>query len=77
MRNGNDDRTGLILALCGIIPVVWLALLTAPYVGGGIVEIVGNLSVAMGDPFSITVMIFWIWASSYSLSVCLLSLTAS
>ena len=55
MRNGNDDRTGLILALCGIIPVVWLALLTAPYVGGGIVEIVGNLSVAMGDPFSITV----------------------
>ena len=55
MRNGNDDRTGLILALCGIIPVVWLALLTAPYVGGGIVEIVSNLSVAIGDPFAITV----------------------
>ena len=55
MRNGNDDKTGLILALCGIIPVVWLALLTAPYVGGGIVEIVGNLSVAINNPFSIMV----------------------
>ena len=34
---------------------MWLALLTAPYVSGGIVEIIENLSVAMENPFSITV----------------------
>lgn len=34
---------------------MWLALLTAPYVSGGIVEIMQNLSVAMENPFSITV----------------------
>ena len=34
---------------------MWLALLTAPYVSGGIVEIIGNLSVAVENPFSITV----------------------
>ena len=34
---------------------MWLALLTAPYVSGGIVEIIGNLSVAIENPFSITV----------------------
>ena len=34
---------------------MWLALLTAPYVSGGIVEIISNLSVAMENPFSITV----------------------
>ena len=34
---------------------MWLALLTAPYVSGGIVEIIQNLSVAINNPFSITV----------------------
>ena len=55
MRNDNDQKTSLILSVCGIVPVVWLALLTAPYVGGGIVEIIRGLSVAMGSPFAITV----------------------
>ncbi|MCR0500295.1 type IV secretory system conjugative DNA transfer family protein [[Clostridium] innocuum] len=55
MKNGDDYKAGLILSLCGIIPVVWLALLTAPYVSGDIVEIIGNLSVAIENPFSITV----------------------
>lgn len=55
MKNGDDYKAGLILSLCGIIPVVWLAPLTAPYVSGGIVEIIGNLSVAIENPFSITV----------------------
>jgi len=54
MRNGDDQKTAVILAACGIIPVVWLALLTAPYVSGGIVEIISNLSVAINNPFSIT-----------------------
>lgn len=55
MRNDNDQKTGLILSICGIVPVVWLSLLTAPYVRGGIVEIVSGLSVAVNNPFSITV----------------------
>ena len=55
MRNGDDQKTAVILAACGIIPVVWLALLTAPYVSGGIVEIMNGLTVAINDPFSITV----------------------
>lgn len=54
MRN-DENKTSLILAVCGIVPVVWLALLTAPFVGGGIMEIIGGLSAAINQPFSITV----------------------
>ena len=53
MRN-DDQKTSLILSVCGILPVVWLALLTAPYVSGGLVEIIRGLPVAMGNPFEIT-----------------------
>ena len=54
MRN-DENRTSLILAACGIVPVVWFALLTAPYVDGGIVEIIGGLPEAINQPFQITV----------------------
>ena len=54
MRN-DDQKTSLILTVCGILPVVWLALLTAPYVSGGLVEIIRGLPVAMGNPFEIMV----------------------
>ena len=54
MRN-DDQKTSLILSVCGILPVVWLALLTAPYVSGGLVEIIRGLPVAMGNPFEIMV----------------------
>ena len=52
MRN-DDQKTSLILSVCGILPVVWLALLTAPYVSGGLVEIIRGLPVAMGNPFEL------------------------
>jgi type IV secretion system protein VirD4 len=55
VRNDNDKKASLILALCGIVPVVWFALLTAPFVSGGLVEIVRNLPQAMNNPFSVTV----------------------
>ena len=55
MRNDNDKKASLILAVCGILPVVWFALLTAPFVDGGLVEIVRNFPQAMNNPFSITV----------------------
>ena len=54
MRN-DDKKTGLILSVCGIVPVIWLALMTAPYVGGGLVEIIRGLPVALGNPLEITV----------------------
>ena len=54
MRNDNQ-KAGVILAACGILPVVWIALLTAPFVGGGLVEVIRNFSIAMRNPFSITV----------------------
>ena len=54
MRNDNQ-KAGVILAACGILPVVWIALLTAPFVGGGLVEVIRNFSIAMQSPFSITV----------------------
>lgn len=53
MRN-DDQKTSLILTVCGILPVVWLALLTAPYVSGGLVEIIRGIPVAMGNPLEIT-----------------------
>lgn len=53
MRNDNSRKTSIILSVCGIVPVVWFALLTAPYVSGGMVEIVNGLPVAMRHPFAI------------------------
>lgn len=51
-----DNRhTSLIFCGLGLIPVVWLALLIAPYLGGGLPEIIKNISVAIDHPFRITV----------------------
>ena len=55
MKNDNNVKAGVIFSAIGIIPVVWLALLTAPYVSGGLVEIMRNLPTAINNPFSITV----------------------
>jgi len=53
MKNANDRQTILILSICGVIPVVWLALLTAPLVSGGLAEILQGLPPALNDPFHI------------------------
>lgn len=55
MKNDNNQKASLILSTFGILPVVWLALLTAPYISGGLLGIVKNLPVAMGSPFQITI----------------------
>lgn len=54
MRNG-ESRSVWIYAACGIVPVIWLALLTAPYLSGGLFAIIEKLPEAMAEPFSITV----------------------
>ena len=53
MNQGNDRQAAGILSLIGIIPVVWLGLLIAPSVKGGLPEILTSLMNAMNAPFHI------------------------
>jgi type IV secretion system protein VirD4 len=52
MRRDNPKQT-LVIAAFGLIPVVWLALLIAPYLSGGLISILQNLTAAMNEPFRI------------------------
>ena len=54
MRQDKFSRTRLILYGCGAIPVVWSALLLAPYLGDGFVGLISNGSEAFRAPFHIT-----------------------
>lgn len=49
----DNRQTQLILCLFGIFPVVWLGLLIAPDVSGGLPEIITTFPTAMNDPFHI------------------------
>ena len=49
----DDKQTAIILSVIGIIPVVWLALLIAPSVGGGVPEILPKLLTVFNNPFQI------------------------
>ena len=49
----DDKQAAIILSVIGIIPVVWLALLIAPSVGGGLPEILPNLMTVFNNPFHI------------------------
>ena len=44
-------RENLIICAVGVIPVIWLALLIAPSVSGGLVEIIRQLGTALEHPF--------------------------
>ena len=55
MKENKDYK---ILYLLGLIPVIWIALLLAPSVSGGLPTIVKDFPKAMENPFSIT------WCSS-------------
>jgi len=50
----NKRQQTLILCVVGVIPVIWLALLAAPAMSGGFVEIIRQLSTAMEHPFTIS-----------------------
>lgn len=52
MKN-DDEQSGLILAVIGIIPVIWFALLVAPYLSSGLMGILEGVPEAMNHPFSI------------------------
>lgn len=49
----DDKQAAIILSVIGIIPVVWLALLIAPSVGGGLPEILPKLLTVFNNPFQI------------------------
>lgn len=53
MNRDNDRQTSIILAVLGILPIVWLGLLIAPSVKGGLPEILPSLMSVMSDPFHI------------------------
>lgn len=52
MKN-DEGRTIVFLFLLGIVPVIWLALLVAPFLSGGLTKIVSQFPVAMEQPFQI------------------------
>lgn len=54
MRN-DEKKAGWMLAVFGLIPVIWLALLTAPYVKGGLPEIIQGFPQAINEPFHIVI----------------------
>ena len=54
MRRDKLSKQNIILYCFGVIPVIWIALLTAPYIDGGLIEFVKGFGVAMGSPFRIT-----------------------
>ena len=49
----NDRKANIILAVLGIIPVVWFSLLIAPSVKGGLPEIVSTAVTLFNNPFHI------------------------
>ena len=51
MKKDNHDE--LVLFILGFIPVIWLGLITAPYVNEGLWNALPHVSEAMNSPFSI------------------------
>ena len=64
----DTKKTTLILSICGIIPTIWIALLIAPSVDGGLAQIMKEFSSVMNNPFNIT----WCSNSLRVLLICLL-----
>ena len=53
MNRDSNKQSAIILAVIGILPVVWLGLLIAPSVKGGLPEILPSLLTVFNDPFHI------------------------
>ena len=49
----DTKKQKIILSIVGIIPVVWLALLIAPYIDDGLIGIIKNFGKAIDNPFNI------------------------
>ena len=53
MREDKFSRTNIILYCLGLIPTVWLGLLTAPAFRSGLPNLITNLATVFGNPFHI------------------------
>lgn len=49
----DNKNTRRIIYIVGIIPIIWLALLIAPYLSGGLIEIVKNSDIIFNNIFKI------------------------
>ena len=49
----NDKKSSIVLAVIGIIPVVWLGLKIAPNVKGGLPAILNGVMSSLNNPFAI------------------------
>ena len=47
MKRANDLKSSVILSVIGIVPVIWLALLIAPYADGGLVAMLSEFPTLM------------------------------
>ena len=68
LKKGEGIQNLVISMLVGIPFVVWIALLSAPYIDGGIIELVKGLSQRMHSPFSVV----WCKASAKTVFLFLL-----
>lgn len=50
----DNNKANTVLYIIGIIPVIWLALLIAPYIDGGLIEIVKEFPNVIYNPLRIT-----------------------
>lgn len=53
MKNGSIRKEAIIITLLGCIPVIWLALLVAPFAEDGLAEALINSDKILKDPFDI------------------------
>jgi len=55
MSNPSEDKkTNIILAALGVIPVVWAALMVAPFLSDGLAGIIEGFTSGMADPMKVT-----------------------
>ncbi len=54
MKQGKFSKQSIVLYCCGILPVVWLGLLVAPYMKDGLKGLLENFGSLMQNPFQIT-----------------------
>ena len=53
MRHDKLSRQNVILYLCGVIPVVWIAFLITPVMKDGLPGLISNFGAVMENPFHI------------------------
>ena len=51
MKQDKYSRTYLLIYALGLIPVIWVAILIAPYMDGGIPSLIANMDHAFANPF--------------------------